>query len=275
MKKNRIAKKSNIKLRYNILTVITYLVGIVLIIQLFNLQIVHGAEYREESNTRLTRETKLEAARGGILDRTGEELVTTNTRFGLELYKTKIEENELNNSILNIINVLEKYEVEYVDSFPVNVDPFEYTIGEEELAKWKKKYKLDEDATPEDAFNYFKNRYEIENSDIYEVRKIIAIRYEITISGYSSTKPLKISKNIPREAVAEFTESGDEFPGINIVVEPVREYTSGMLASHILGYASKISAEEYKEKSDRYSQNDIIGKNGIEYVFEDYLKGSL
>ena len=107
----------------------------------------------------------------------------------------------------------------------------------------------------------------------YEVRKIIAIRYEITISGYSSTRALKISKNIPREAVAEFTESGDKFPGINIVVEPVREYTSGMLASHILGYASKISAEEYKEKSDRYSQNDIIGKNGIEYVFEDYLKG--
>ena len=273
MKKNRIIKKSNIKLRYNILTVITYLVGIVLIIQLFNLQIVHGAEYREESNTRLTRETKLEAARGAILDRTGEELVTTNTRFGLELYKTKIEENELNNSILNIINVLEKYEAEYVDSFPVNIDPFEYTIEGEELAKWKKNNKLDENATPEEAFYYFKDRYEIQNSDIYEVRKIIAIRYEITISGYSSTKALKISKNIPREAVAEFTESGDKFPGINIVVEPVREYTSGMLASHILGYASKISAEEYKEKSDRYSQNDIIGKNGIEYVFEDYLKG--
>ena len=273
MKKNRIIKKSNIKLRYNILTVITYLVGIVLIIQLFNLQIVHGAEYREESNTRLTRETKLEAARGAILDRTGEELVTTNTRFGLELYKTKIEENELNNSILNIINVLEKYEAEYVDSFPVNVDPFEYTIEGEELAKWKKNNKLDENATPEEAFYHFKDRYEIQNSDIYEVRKIIAIRYEITISGYSSTRALKISKNIPREAVAEFAESGDKFPGINIVVEPVREYTSGMLASHILGYASKISAEEYKEKSDRYSQNDIIGKNGIEYVFEDYLKG--
>ncbi len=320
MKKNRIIKKSNIKLRYNILTVITYLVGIVLIIQLFNLQIVHGAEYREESNTRLTRETKLEAARGAILDRTGEELVTTiiqlfnlqivhgaeyreesntrltretkleaargaildrtgeelvttNTRFGLELYKTKIEENELNNSILNIINVLEKYEAEYVDSFPVNVDPFEYTIEGEELAKWKKNNKLDENATPEEAFYHFKDRYEIQNSDIYEVRKIIAIRYEITISGYSSTRALKISKNIPREAVAEFAESGDKFPGINIVVEPVREYTSGMLASHILGYASKISAEEYKEKSNRYSQNDIIGKNGIEYVFEDYLKG--
>ena len=71
------------------LTVLTYIVGIVLIIQLFNLQIVHGAEYREESNTRLTRETTLQAARGEILDRTGTELVTNSTKFSVELYKTK------------------------------------------------------------------------------------------------------------------------------------------------------------------------------------------
>ena len=64
---------------------------------------------------------------------------------------------------------------------------------------------------------------------------------------------------IPREAVAEFSESSDKFPGINIVTEPVREYTSGTLASHILGYASTISAEEYATRKDTYEQNDIIG----------------
>ena len=84
--------KSNLKLRYNILTALTYLVGIVLIIQLFNLQIVHGAEYREESNTRLTRESTLEATRGAILDKTGNPLVTSKAEFSLELYKTKVEE---------------------------------------------------------------------------------------------------------------------------------------------------------------------------------------
>ena len=100
--------RSNLKLRYNILTALTYLVGIVLIIQLFNLQIVHGAEYREESNTRLTRESTLEAARGQILDRTGTALVKNSTKFSLELYKTKIDNSKLNESILNIVNLLEK-----------------------------------------------------------------------------------------------------------------------------------------------------------------------
>lgn len=54
-------EKSN--LRYNVLTTICYLIGIIILIQLFNLQIVNGAEYRENSNTRLSREGTIEAAR--------------------------------------------------------------------------------------------------------------------------------------------------------------------------------------------------------------------
>ena len=272
-KKEKKKARSNLNLRFNILTVFTYIVGIVLIIQLFNLQIVHGAEYREESNTRLTRETTLEAARGEILDRTGNALVTNSTKFSVELYKTKIDDNELNNSILNIVNLLEKYQVEYEDSFPISIDPFQFTISDETLANWKETYDLDENISAEEAFYDFKDRYEIENTDITDIRKIIAIRYEITTTGYSSTRALTIAEDIPREAVAEFSESSDKFPGINIVTEPVREYTSGTLASHILGYASTISAEEYATRKDTYDQNDIIGKTGIEYVFEEYLKG--
>ena len=265
--------RSNLNLRYNVLTVITYIIGIVLIIQLFNLQIVHGAEYREESNTRLTRETTLKSARGEILDRTGTALVTNSTKFSLELYKTKIDDNELNNSILNIVNLLEKYQVEYVDSFPISINPFEFTISDETLANWKEDFDLDPNISAEQAFYEFKDKYDIENTDISEIRKIIAIRYEITTTGYSSTKALTIADEIPREAVAEFSESSDKFPGINIVTEPIREYTSETLASHILGYASTISSEEYETRKDRYTQNDIIGKTGIEYVFEEYLKG--
>ncbi len=272
-KRKKKKARSNLNLRFNVLTVITYIIGIILIIQLFNLQIVHGAEYREESNTRLTRETTLEAARGEILDRTGTALVTNSTKFSVELYKTKIDDNELNNSILNIVNLLEKYQVEYVDSFPISIDPFQFTISDETLADWKESYDLDENISAEEAFYNFKDRYDIENTDISEIRKIIAIRYEITTTGYSSTRALTIAEDIPREAVAEFSESSDKFPGINIVTEPVREYTSGTLASHILGYASTISAEEYAKRKDTYDPNDIIGKTGIEYVFEEYLKG--
>ena len=266
--------KKSINFRYNIATIFTYLIGIILIVQLFNLQIVHGAKYREESNTRLTRESVLEADRGEILDRSGNVLVSSSQKFNLELYKSKIDTDTLNESILKIIQVLEKYDVSYTDSFPININPFEYTISDTSLSNWKKNNNIDSDATAEEAFYKFKDKYKIKNEDITEVRKIIAIRYEIVKEGYSSTKALTIAKDIPREAIAEFSEKGDDFPGINIAVQPVRQYKEGTLASHILGYASKISDTEYQQKKDTYNQNDIIGKTGIEYLFEEYLKGN-
>ena len=265
--------KFNINLRFNILTVLTYLVGIILIAQLFNLQIVHGAVYREQSNTRLTRESTLEAARGSILDKTGNTLVTSSMKFDLELYKTKIDTQTLNQAIWNIVQVLEKYGVSYVDTFPIKINPIEFTIADEQLANWKKNNNLEENITAEEALNKFKEKYDIESNNIEQIRKIIAIRYAIVQNGYSSTKALKIASDIPREAVAEFSENGDKFPGINIVVQPQREYPKGSLASHILGYASQISSDEYETRKDTYDQNDIIGKTGIEYVFEEYLRG--
>ena len=265
--------KKNINFRYNIVTVFTYVIGIILIVQLFNLQIVHGTEYREESNTRLTRESVLGASRGDILDRFGNVLVTSNQKFNLELYKSKIDTKTLNDTILKIVNVLEKYNVSYTDSFPININPFEFTLSEENLINWKKNNGIGEDDTAEETFYKFKEKYKIENEDISEVRKIIAIRYAIVKEGYSSTKSITIAKDIPRESVGEFSEHGDEFPGINIVVQPVRQYKEGTLASHILGYASKISDSEYQKNKDKYDQNDIIGKTGIESLFEEYLKG--
>ena len=64
-------KQPNTKLRLNMLSVFIYIIGIVLLLQLFNLQIINGATYRETSNTRLTRESILYAARGDITDNTG------------------------------------------------------------------------------------------------------------------------------------------------------------------------------------------------------------
>ena len=141
------------------------------------------------------------------------------------------------------------------------------------MISWKKAYDLEEDITPEEAFNKFREKYKIQNTEIHEIRKIMAIRYEVAKKGYSSTRAVTIAKSIPREAVAEFSESSEKFSGINIVVQPVRKYTSANLASHILGYAGKINSEEYEKRKNTYSTNDIIGKTGIEYVFEEYLKG--
>ncbi len=274
MKKSN--KQSNIKLRYNIITVVIYIIGIILLIQLFNLQIVHGEEYLETSNTRLTRESVLKAARGNITDNSGTVLVGTTTSFNLEIYKSKIDNNTLNETLLKTAKVLEANNSNYIDNFPIKVNPFEYTYKDKEREiKWKKSNKLDENLSAEEAFYSFKEKYSIENSNIEETRKIIAMRYQIASEGYSSTKSVTIAQNISIESVHILNEQNDLFPGINVVEIPVRSYPKGTLASHILGYTSKISKDEYDiEKNNGYTLTDYYGKSGIERIAEKYLKGT-
>lgn len=264
--------KPNIRLRFNSLTTIIYIFGIILLLQLFNLQIIHGEEYREQSNTRLTRESTAVAARGSILDRNGNPIVENSMGFSLELYKSKVDNQTLNTTILNIVDVLEKNEDSYKDSFPIKINEeeqyyFDFDTDEKAI-NWKKKMKLDEKLNAQQCIQQLKEKYEIQFDNIYQIRKVLAVRYQILQDGYSTTKSIIISNNISRKSALEFNERSENFPGVSVVVEPIRQYTSGNLASHVVGTIGKIS-----EVKEGYNANDYIGKTGIEYLFEKYLKG--
>lgn len=269
-------KQTNLKFRYNIITAFTYFVGIILLLQLFNLQIVHGDEYRETSNTRLTRESVLKAARGNIRDNSGNILAGTTTSCNVEIYKSKIDNKTLNETILKVAKVLNAHNSKYIDNFPISINPFSFTYSKEETAiKWKKANKIDENLSAEETFYKFKEKYKIENDNLEETRTIIAIRYQIEQEGYSSTKSVTIAQNINMESRHILEEQNNLFPGISIVEVPVRAYPKGTLASHVLGYTSKIGKEEYdNEKDNGYTLTDYYGKAGIERTAEKYLKGT-
>ena len=261
-------------LRYNLITILVYIVGIVLIVQLFNLQIVNGKEYRETSNTRLSRETVIKAARGSIKDRTGNLLVTTKMGFNIELYKTKINTTTLNKTILNTIKILENNNDKYINNLPISIEPFKFTIDDEESqVNWKKENDIKEDATPEQCFYELKEKYKIEQDNILEAYKIMVVRYEISRNGYSSIRPVTIAKDVSRESAVKLGEQSIYFPGISATNEPMVSYPSGSLASHILGYVGNITETELDGREDTYGINDVIGKVGIQYVFEEYLRG--
>lgn len=268
-------KERNDRIRYNIITIIVYLIGILLLLQLFNLQIVHGQEYRETSNTKLTRESILKADRGSIRDSSGTLLAGAEAQYSVVLYKTKVNNENLNNTILNVLNVLSTNGDSYVDNFLIDINPYRFKLSEEESQKkWKKANNIDEDATAEEAFNYFKNKYEIKTDNVEDARKIMAIRYEISYKGYSNTKSIEIAENISEKSMLELNEKNSEFAGVEIVSEPVRVYPLGKTASHIIGRIGQIEESELEGNEDIYDQNDIIGKAGIEYTFEKYLKGT-
>ena len=263
-----------INLRFNIIAILVYAIGIILIAQLFNLQIVNGESYREQSNTRLSRVIKIDSSRGSILDRSGNELAGVRAVNNIELIKTNISDEDLNKCILNLVNLLNEQQVSYKDDFPIKINPFEYTISGEELENWKEKNKIEQEATAEEAFNKFKSKYQITNEDVEDIRKIISIRYLIATTGYSATKSITIAEDVNDVVVAQINERNSEFPGVSIDTKSVRTYNNGTLAAHVIGYTRTISDDEYKERKDTYEMDDIIGKTGIEAVFEEYLKGT-
>ena len=268
------AKGKNDRIRYNIITILVYIIGIVLLVQLFNLQIIHGEEYRETSNTKLTRESILEADRGDIKDSSGTILATVDAQYSVVLYKTKVNNETLNNTILKLLNILSTNGDSYVDNFLIDVNPYRFKLEEEaSQKKWKKANNIDEDATAEEAFNYFKDKYEITTENLDDARKILAIRYEISYKGYSNTKSIEIASNISRESLLQIKERNSEFPGVEVTEKSTRIYPLGNTASHIIGQIGKIESSELEGNEDTYNPNDIIGKAGIEYVFEKYLKG--
>ena len=268
-------QEKNDRIRYNFVTILVYIIGIILLMQLFNLQIIHGAEYRETSNTRLTRESVLEADRGNISDSSGTVLAGVKSQYSVVLYKTSVNTETLNNTILSLINILTTNGDTYEDEFMININPFSFKLEEESSQKaWKKANNINEDFSAEEVFNYYKNKYEIKTDNIEDARKIIAIRYLISYKGYSNTKSLEIAENISEASLHQIKEQNENLSGVEIKESSIRTYPYGNLASHVLGRIGQIEENELKGNEDKYDQNDIIGKSGIESVFEKYLKGT-
>ena len=202
-------------------------------------------------------------------------LASVDAQYSIVLYKTKVNNETLNTTILKLLNILSTNSDSYVDNFLIDVNPYRFKLEEEESQKkWKKANNIDEDATAEEAFNYFKNKYDITSDNVEDIRKILAIRYEISYKGYSSTKSIEIASNISRQSLEQIKERNAEFSGVEVVETPVRVYPQKTTASHILGRIGRIESNELEGNEDIYNQNDIIGKSGIEYVFEKYLKGT-
>ena len=68
--------------------------------------------------------------------------------------------------MLNIVNTLQKHNKEVPDSFPIQINPFKYTIEGEALDNWQEKNNISKGKTAEQVFYEFKEKYEIKNDNL-------------------------------------------------------------------------------------------------------------
>ena len=85
-----------------------------------------------------------------------------------------------------------------------------------------------------------------------------------------------LKSNVDRDVALMIEEARLDLPGVVVDVVPIREYVEGPLLSNIIGYIGRISQEEYakQRQADRTADiNDMVGRMGVESVFDVELRG--
>lgn len=90
----------------------------------------------------------------------------------------------------------------------------------------------------------------------------------------SPYKPVPLAIDVPLDRIQYIKEHQEEFPGVDAVPLAVRRYPNGTLAAHVVGYVGEINDTELKDHGGNYQLGETIGKSGIEFAYEKYLRGT-
>lgn len=258
--------------------------------ELYDIQIKNHEYFASQNNTKKTYTVPIEAARGEIVDRNGNPLVTNRQGNSIVLdaaYFPQADNNlERNRIVLDLIKLFRHNDEEFANNLPLKLDKngqvqfytkkddkdFEKNI---EIMKSADMFNLQPYATAQNCFDAMVEKYGLETFDKETALLIGNVRYELTRMLFSVTNPVTIADDVSDKTVAEIMENGTKYLGATVKVVAYREYADSTLAPHIIGTVRKINAEEYLERKDMgYSITDEIGESGIEAACEDDLRGT-
>ncbi|MCX7619465.1 MAG: penicillin-binding protein 2 [Acidimicrobiales bacterium] len=114
--------------------------------------------------------------------------------------------------------------------------------------------------------------------------KVRSLERRLHDPQYNPLQPVPIAVDVPEDLYVFLSERAEEFPGIAVNREAVRSYPYGAAAAHVVGYVGRINEEELrarqgtpdhpKENPKPYQPDSNIGKEGVERVYEDELRGT-
>ena len=89
-------------------------------------------------------------------------------------------------------------------------------------------------------------------------------------------QPIPITKFATQDQALKVLENPTIFPGVDAAALPVRSYPTlaGENAAHVLGYTGVVTDADLANTNNHYYRNEIIGKSGLEIVYDKYLRGT-
>ena len=101
------------------------------------------------------------------------------------------------------------------------------------------------------------------------------IHHQLDLHKEDTYRSVVVKKDITPEMKSYLIERIPlYFPGVDIKKFPLRDYPNGTEAAHVLGHVGQIDEQELAEpRYEGYKAGDEIGKDGVEFQFDKYLKG--
>jgi penicillin-binding protein 2 len=107
-------------------------------------------------------------------------------------------------------------------------------------------------------------------------KKEVLSRYDSAIASGNQYSPMLVKENAGREDVVYVSERSNEFGGLVVNDDYVRNYSNGQLLAHVLGYTGAVTQEELDSEDSTFKglDNDaVVGKDGVELSYEETLRG--
>ncbi len=289
--------------RYRTFAVIIALLFGVLIVQLFNLQVVDYEENLAASENKKTKTITSQGSRGTIMDANSMTLAYDKQIYNIQFYRdpnfTSDQKDENGNTvsslslytkaIIDAIEIIERNGGTLNTSFSLKQDEMtgmwvftwntnDYTASQQAAREsmWRSNFYMQDTTTypQQELFNKLCTRYKIPETLTTEQKLKVLSVWETMQNNAFLSSPITIASNVSWETVIEIEAKALTMEGISVSVSTQRVYPNGTLACHVVGYIGKIQNYDtyystYKDKG--YSLSDLIGLDGVEKTMEDWL----
>lgn len=265
-----------------------------LIQNLYQMQILDAEKYKERVYEDQVETVAVDGVRGNIYDCYGRPLAVNESTQNLYFRADTSNEN-LNTSIAALLRIMEENgdELQVDQELPIDYDAYTGFYYEDRYANPTGTARLNflaeiygtkrddltaeqAGATAEEAYLQMRNTtFKIDESvSLEEALEIMRVRYAIFQARWSPEEPVLIAKNISEGTQVSVLEKNNEYKGFFIETEYSRVYPQGEYFAHVLGYVGRISEAEWeKYEQAGYAEHAIVGKTGLEAVYEEELKG--
>ena len=242
---------SEFRKRYRWMALLAFLAFGVIVVRLFQLQVVKGAEYAQTAHENVIRRVTIPTTRGILRDSQGRVLASSRPSFNVLIVPGRVMPSARPPKPVRAGVVIN----EEPDSWNRIADTLRLNPDERTrfTARIKDACITDEDRSP-------------------------------------CWRPILVREDLSRDIAAELKQHASEVPGAEVVSQPIRYYPYKHLGSHSIGYTAEIDAEtlarfrpqgwETMSAEDRqkvnplgYDPGDVIGATGVERAWESYLRG--